>query len=130
MSRKTTFAVAALLSLMCASSVFAQATKADSTKKKAASKMISKGDSMKKTGEKMEKAGAAVATKGTKIELFAHWDNSANNKYNPDPKATIRWGDQSWDEMLVPFVGVLVDKDANPAKVMKRAARAAVNAAP
>ena len=30
--------------------------------------------------------------KDAKIELFAHWDNSANNKYNPDPKATIRWG--------------------------------------
>ena len=58
--------------------------------------------------------------KGTKIELFAHWDNSANNKYNPDPKATIRWGDQSWDEMLFAWVGVVVPRDTDPDKVMAK----------
>jgi hypothetical protein len=63
---------------------------------------------------------------GTRVNVVAHWDNSANNPLNPDPTATIRWGDQSWDEMLVPFVGVLVDRDTDPAKVMARA----VNAAP
>ena len=55
--------------------------------------------------------------KGTKVKVTAHWDNSANNPLNPDPTATVRWGDQSWDEMLVPFVGVLVDRDTDPAKV-------------
>ena len=60
--------------------------------------------------------------KGTEIELFAHWDNSANNRYNPDPKATIRWGDQSWDEMLFAWVGVLVPRDTDPAKVMAKPA--------
>jgi mono/diheme cytochrome c family protein len=63
---------------------------------------------------------------GTRVNVVAHWDNSANNPLNPDPTATIRWGDQSWDEMLVPFVGVLVDRDTDPAKVMARA----VNPAP
>ena len=58
--------------------------------------------------------------KDTRVNVLAHWDNSANNPLNPDPKATVRWGDQSWDEMLVPFVGVLVEPDADPAKVMKR----------
>ncbi len=59
--------------------------------------------------------------KGTRVNVVAHWDNSPNNPLNPDPAATIRWGDQSWDEMLVPFVGVLVDRDADPGKVMARA---------
>ena len=70
--------------------------------------------------------------KGTTVKVTAHWDNSANNPLNPDPTATVRWGDQSWDEMLVPFVGVLVDRDSDPAKVTKRgpARAAAVNAAP
>ena len=38
--------------------------------------------------------------KGAKVQVIAHWDNSANNPYNPDPTKTVKWGDQSWDEML------------------------------
>jgi hypothetical protein len=68
--------------------------------------------------------------KGTKIELFAHWDNSANNKYNPDPTKTIRWGDQSWDEMLFAWVGVVVPRDMDPEKVMAKPANIAEGAAP
>jgi mono/diheme cytochrome c family protein len=55
--------------------------------------------------------------KGTKVDVIAHWDNSANNPLNPDPTKTVRWGDQSWDEMLVPFVGVLVPPNVDPATV-------------
>ena len=58
--------------------------------------------------------------KGTKIDLFAHWDNSVNNPRNPDPKATVRWGDQSWDEMIFAWVGVVVPKDVDPEKVMAK----------
>jgi hypothetical protein len=68
--------------------------------------------------------------KGTRVNVVAHWDNSANNPLNPDPTATIRWGDQSWDEMLVPFVGVLVERDTDPGKVMARATPPPVNPAP
>jgi hypothetical protein len=68
--------------------------------------------------------------KNTKVQVTAHWDNSANNPLNPDPTATVRWGDQSWDEMLVPFVGVLVEANADPAKVLRRAGVPAVSAAP
>jgi len=71
-----------------------------------------------------------LVPKGTRVNVTAHWDNSANNPLNPDPSATIRWGDQSWDEMLVPFVGVLVDRDTDPGKVMTRAKTAPVNPAP
>jgi hypothetical protein len=56
--------------------------------------------------------------KGTRMELIAHWDNSANNKYNRDPKATIVWGDQSWDEMLFAWVGVVVPRDMDTSKVL------------
>ena len=65
--------------------------------------------------------------KDTQVNVIAHWDNSAGNPLNPDPTATVRWGDQSWDEMLVPFVGVLVDRDADPAKVLRRPSPVANN---
>ena len=47
--------------------------------------------------------------KGTRIIGVAHYDNSANNKYNPDPDKRVLWGDQNWDEMQNCFIGVLVD---------------------
>jgi hypothetical protein len=47
--------------------------------------------------------------KGTRIIGVAHYDNSANNKYNPDPEKRVNWGDQNWDEMQNCFIGVLVD---------------------
>ena len=39
--------------------------------------------------------------KGTRIECVAHFDNSAANKYNPDPTREVRWGDQTWEEMMI-----------------------------
>ncbi|HEY2380191.1 MAG TPA: thiol-disulfide isomerase [Terriglobia bacterium] len=47
--------------------------------------------------------------KGTRIIGIAHYDNSANNKYNPDPEKRVVWGDQNWEEMQNCFIGVLVD---------------------
>ena len=38
--------------------------------------------------------------KGTKIRAVAHYDNSAANKSNPDSKVNVRWGDQTWEEMM------------------------------
>jgi hypothetical protein len=37
--------------------------------------------------------------KGTRIICTAHFDNSANNPFNPDPTRTVPYGDQTWDEM-------------------------------
>ena len=48
---------------------------------------------------------------GTRVEVTAHWDNSANNPRNPNPAATVRWGNQSWGEMLSVAMGVIVDRD-------------------
>jgi len=56
--------------------------------------------------------------KGTELHLTAHWDNSANNKWNPDPTATIHWGDQSWQEMLAAPMAVIVDRTVDPKTVV------------
>jgi hypothetical protein len=48
---------------------------------------------------------------GTKVEVTAHWDNSANNPANPDPSKTVKWGNQSWDEMLSVPMGVIIDPE-------------------
>jgi hypothetical protein len=49
---------------------------------------------------------------GTKIEVIAHYDNSTNNKFNPDPDATVRWGDQTWEEMMIGFFGTVQERPA------------------
>jgi peroxiredoxin len=46
--------------------------------------------------------------KGTTFHCTALYDNSSNNPNNPDPKSTVRWGDQTWEEMMVGFYGVAV----------------------
>ena len=56
--------------------------------------------------------------KGTRIDVSATWDNSANNKFNPDPSQTVRIGQQAWDEMLVAILGVTVDKSVDPARAL------------
>ena len=47
--------------------------------------------------------------KGTRIQCVAHFDNSANNPLNPDPAAEVRYGEQSWEEMMIGFFDVAVD---------------------
>jgi hypothetical protein len=47
-----------------------------------------------------------LLTKGTRIECTAHFDNSANNPANPNPKEDVKWGDQSWEEMMIGFMDV------------------------
>jgi hypothetical protein len=39
--------------------------------------------------------------KGTRLDCVAHFDNSTRNKYNPDPAKEVRWGDQTWEEMMI-----------------------------
>jgi len=42
--------------------------------------------------------------RGTVITCEATFDNSERNLSNPDPNRTVRWGDQSWDEMMIGFM--------------------------
>ena len=44
--------------------------------------------------------------KGTRLEMSASFDNSPNNKSNPDPTKPVRWGDQSWEEMAIAYFEV------------------------
>lgn len=37
---------------------------------------------------------------GTKIHATAWYDNSPGNKANPDPGKEVKWGDQTWEEMM------------------------------
>ena len=55
--------------------------------------------------------------KGTKILAIAHYDNSINNKFNPDPTKTVWWGDQNWDEMQSGFLGLVVAADSDVSKI-------------
>jgi hypothetical protein len=55
---------------------------------------------------------------GTKLEVSAHFDNSANNPLNPNPNRDVWWGDQTWEEMMVPWFGVLVDANGSPENVV------------
>ena len=50
------------------------------------------------------------APKGSKLVCVAHYDNSVNNKFNPDPTSTVRWGDQTWEEMMIGYVDYTLDK--------------------
>ena len=46
------------------------------------------------------------------VEVVAHYDNSPGNKYNPDPTKDVKWGDQTWEEMMIGFWGSVVDASA------------------
>jgi len=39
--------------------------------------------------------------KGARLDCVAYFDNSEKNKFNPDPKKEVRWGDQTWEEMMI-----------------------------
>jgi len=52
--------------------------------------------------------------KGTKVSCTAHFDNSKNNPNNPDATREVRWGDQSWEEMMIGFFGVAFDAGMDP----------------
>jgi len=62
---------------------------------------------------------------GARIECTAHYDNSPNNKFNPDATKEVRWGDQSWEEMMVGTADVAIDAAMNPMDLYrpKRAAK-------
>ncbi len=49
--------------------------------------------------------------RGTMIECKAVFDNSQHNPVNPDPNQTVRWGDQSWEEMMIGFLDTLPAND-------------------
>lgn len=65
-----------------------------------------------------EPKGEKILPKGTKIRAVAHFDNSANNKANPDPTKAVRFGEQSWEEMMIGFFDVAVKPGTTERQLM------------
>jgi len=49
--------------------------------------------------------------RGTRIHCVAHYDNSEYNLANPDPDKTVRWGDQTWEEMMIGYFDVVIPRN-------------------
>jgi peroxiredoxin len=53
---------------------------------------------------------ALVIPAGSNLLCTAHFDNSENNLCNPDPTKPVRWGDQTWEEMMIGWYDVAFPK--------------------
>ena len=60
---------------------------------------------------------------GTELQAVAWFDNSKNNPHNPDPDSAVRWGDQTYDEMMVGFFDVAVPGNIDKWGFFKRSRR-------
>ena len=49
---------------------------------------------------------------GSTLMIVAHYDNSSANRFNPDPTAAVKWGEQTWEEMLIGYFGTIEKNDA------------------
>jgi hypothetical protein len=45
--------------------------------------------------------------KGSTLKVTFHYDNSRGNRFNPDPTAAVRWGEQTWEEMMLGYYGTI-----------------------
>ena len=45
---------------------------------------------------------------GTVLQAVAWYDNSSKNPHNPNPNEEVRWGEQTYEEMMVGFFDVAV----------------------
>ncbi|MEO8026182.1 MAG: cytochrome c [Bryobacteraceae bacterium] len=61
-----------------------------------------------------------ILPRGTRIECTGVFDNSKNNPFNPDPKMTVGWGPQSWDEMMIGWLDLAVDPQSTTARMANR----------
>lgn len=52
-----------------------------------------------------------LAPAGTRMYCLAHFDNSENNLANPNPNEEVRWGDQTWEEMMIGWFSETTDVD-------------------
>jgi mono/diheme cytochrome c family protein len=58
--------------------------------------------------------------RGSKIYSVAHWDNSRNNPYNPDPTKRVRFGLQTWEEMMVGWVAYVWERPGTAEELAKK----------
>ncbi len=61
---------------------------------------------------------------GSTLECVAHFDNSEDNPANPDPTQEVRWGDQTFEEMMIGYCNYIVLDEEGP-KADQRTAAAA-----
>jgi mono/diheme cytochrome c family protein len=47
--------------------------------------------------------------RGSRIEIAGYFDNSARNKFNPDPSKDVRYGEPTYDEMMMGLVEYVVE---------------------
>jgi hypothetical protein len=64
-------------------------------------------------------ADQKVLPAGTRIHCVAHFDNSPNNPANPDATKEVRWGDQSWEEMMIGWFDVAIAPGKDPMDLFK-----------
>ena len=57
--------------------------------------------------------------KGTRMYVDAYYDNSKANRFNPNPERTVYLGRMTWEEMMAPFFGVLIDSNVDPNQVIR-----------
>jgi hypothetical protein len=57
---------------------------------------------------------------GTQMICVAHFDNSENNPANPDPRARVRFGEQTWDEMMIGYFGCVAKEEPAAAPQAQR----------
>jgi hypothetical protein len=57
---------------------------------------------------------------GTVLQAVAWYDNSSKNPHNPDPNQEVRWGEQTYEEMMVGFFDVAVAADLDKWKYFMR----------
>jgi hypothetical protein len=58
--------------------------------------------------------------KGSILKSVAHYDNSKENKANPDPTQSVYWGDQTWEEMQYTGIIYSVDKESRTTTAQQR----------
>jgi hypothetical protein len=64
----------------------------------------------------------AAVPKGTKIVATGYFDNSAKNRYNPDPTKAVRFGEPTYDDMMIGWIEYTVDNQRlNPVEAVNSA---------
>jgi Ca2+-binding EF-hand superfamily protein/mono/diheme cytochrome c family protein len=53
-----------------------------------------------------------VLPRGSQLKITAHFDNSPANQANPDPTQTVKWGSQTYDEMMIGYIETFRPLDA------------------
>lgn len=56
---------------------------------------------------------------GTTIFCEAAFDNSAENLNNPNPNESVRWGDQTYEEMMIGYFDIVLPVDSSRKELIK-----------